>query len=143
MLRPPLLLLTHTLLLPLQRHFAPMIARGELAFLQDRSIELSMRGVPWSVALTLVGEQLQLHWPDDRCQAKFGGSVKAIALMAFGQADGDALFFQRQLTMEGDTALALEVKGLLGRYPLPLNLLPLLLPKGLPPLPTLAKSFPG
>ncbi|QIZ77413.1 ubiquinone anaerobic biosynthesis accessory factor UbiT [Ferrimonas lipolytica] len=134
MFRPPLLLLTTTVLPLLQRHFEQPIHNGELDFLLGRRIELRVDGAPWPVALTLRGEQLELQWPEPQCDAIFGGSIKAMVMLAFGQADGDALFFQRKLTMEGNTALALEVKSVLARYPLPLNLLPYFLPPKPEPL---------
>lgn len=128
MLRPPLTVLKLTLLPLLQRHFDEPIGRGELDFLLGRKIELKLQHLPWPLALSLQASGLELDWSSGDCDACFSGTPVAMIQLAFGQADGDALFFQRKLTMEGDTALALEVKGLLGRYPLPLNLLPLLRP---------------
>ncbi len=68
--------------------------------------------------LGLSDGRLWLDWADAEEDASMSGDAKALLLMALGNADGDALFFQRRLAMEGDTELAMELKSLLGRHPL-------------------------
>ncbi|MFT5236261.1 MAG: putative lipid carrier protein YhbT [Shewanella sp.] len=43
----------------------------------------------------------------------FSGHSKELLLVAAGKEDPDTLFFQRKLSIEGDTELGLEVKNLL------------------------------
>ncbi|MEC4726417.1 SCP2 sterol-binding domain-containing protein [Shewanella sp. D64] len=43
----------------------------------------------------------------------FSGDSKELILVAAGKEDPDTLFFQRKLSIEGDTELGLEVKNLL------------------------------
>lgn len=43
----------------------------------------------------------------------FSGQSKELLLVAAGKEDPDTLFFQRKLSIEGDTELGLEVKNLL------------------------------
>ncbi|WP_028117268.1 ubiquinone anaerobic biosynthesis accessory factor UbiT [Ferrimonas senticii] len=118
-IRPPLLPLQLTLLPLLQQHFAKPMADGELDFLAGKVIALNIRPLPWDLGLSLQAGKLKLLWPQGPVDARFSGHPKAMAEFAFGLEDGDALFFRRQLAMEGNTALALELKGLLGRHPLP------------------------
>lgn len=116
--RPPLAPL-RTLLLPLlSQRLAEPLRQGELAFLDGRSVSIAVKELPWALKLGLSDGQLWLDWADDSVDASMSGDARALLQMALGSADGDALFFQRRLAMEGDTELAMELKSLLGRYPL-------------------------
>ncbi|SHI11062.1 ubiquinone anaerobic biosynthesis accessory factor UbiT [Ferrimonas marina] len=115
---PPLAPVKALLLPLLQQHFATPAEQGELAFLTDRRVELAAFELPWPIELGWDGQRFQLSWPSGSADAKLSGSLGALAQVGLGKADPDALFFQRKLTMEGDTELALEVKSLLSRYPL-------------------------
>ncbi len=118
-IKPPIAPVRRAILPLLQRHFQAAINAGELDFLEGRQFALNIRGWPFGVAIGLQQRQFCCDWDKGHCEAEFGGTLQAMLQMAWGLADGDALFFQRQLTMTGDTALALEIKGLLGRMPLP------------------------
>jgi predicted lipid carrier protein YhbT len=49
----------------------------------------------------------------DAADLSITGTLHAFLLLAARREDSDTLFFQRQLRMEGDTELGLEVKNFL------------------------------
>ncbi|GAA4878101.1 hypothetical protein GCM10023333_09390 [Ferrimonas pelagia] len=99
--------------------------------MQGRTVAFSAYELPGALQLTLLQDRFQLDWADERAEATLSGALAALCQVGLAQADGDALFFQRRLSMEGDTELALEVKSLLARYPLArLPSWPLLSPGG-------------
>ncbi|MBY5990628.1 SCP2 domain-containing protein [Ferrimonas balearica] len=127
--RPPIAPI-RALLLPLFHHrLADPLAAGELAFLEGRSVALAVTGLPLGLEVGVQDGAFWLDWARADAEAQLTGEARALLLMALGIADGDALFFQRRLAMEGDTELAMELKSLLARYPL--------LPRAPKPLETL------
>lgn len=73
-------------------------------------------------------QDLDLHWVfemrDDRLQLGSGaaevtvsGSMTDLLLLASRLEDADTLFFQRKLTLTGDTELGLLLRNLLDRLP--------------------------
>lgn len=131
LIKPPIAPVRLAILPFLQRHFQAAIDTGELDFLEGRQFALKIRGCPFGLAIGLQQRHFYCDWDNGHSDAEFGGTAQAMLQMALGLADGDALFFQRQLTMTGDTALALEIKGLLGRMPVPhgQKLRPILMPQ--------------
>ncbi len=129
MLTPPITPLRRILLPLLQNHFSAAIAAGELDFLEGRRVAVSVFELPWALQLGFEQGRLTLCWEQGSAEARMSGEAAALLAVGTGRYDGDALFFQRRLAMEGDTELALEVKSLLSRYPLmdlPAELLDLL-----------------
>ncbi|MBY6018127.1 ubiquinone anaerobic biosynthesis accessory factor UbiT [Ferrimonas balearica] len=116
--RPPLGPIRALLLPLLNQRLAAPLRDGELDFLEGRSVSIAVRELPLPIKLGLSDGRLWLDWADASVDARLSGDARALLQMALGSADGDALFFQRRLAMEGDTELAMELKSLLGRYPL-------------------------
>lgn len=89
------------------------IADGDLEFLTDRVLKISVEdaGIGWRLSY-LKGQLkiLPLNGPSD---ATISGKARALVLLASRQEDPDTLFFRRELSIEGDTELGLEVKNLL------------------------------
>lgn len=85
---------------------------GELDFLQHRwlQVEVPDLNLSWFVSVQnaqlVVAKQAQ---PD----VIFRGNTNELILIAARVEDPDTLFFQRRLTIEGDTELGLYVKNLL------------------------------
>ncbi|GAA5190569.1 ubiquinone anaerobic biosynthesis accessory factor UbiT [Ferrimonas gelatinilytica] len=118
MLTPPIAPLRRTLLPLLQNHFSAAIAAHELDFLEGRRVAVAVFELPFALQLGFEQGRLTLCWEDGSAEATMSGDAAALLAVGTGRYDGDALFFQRRLAMEGDTELALEVKSLLSRYPL-------------------------
>jgi len=93
--------------------FKTPLAEGEMNFLQYKwlKIEITDLGLVWFFSC---GPQQQIlikkQVKSDVC---IRGTLKSFVLLAAQKEDPDTLFFQRDLTIEGDTDLGLEVKNLL------------------------------
>ncbi|WP_394200228.1 SCP2 domain-containing protein [Shewanella waksmanii] len=87
------------------------IADEELDFLNQRwvGIEVSDMDLRFEVSFD---KQIVIV-PNGNAEVVFSGNSKDLLLIAAGKEDPDTLFFQRKLTIEGDTELGLEVKNLL------------------------------
>lgn len=96
----------------LNQAFKEPLAWGELDFLEGKvlSIEITDLGYQWP--LTLKNNQLIIQ-PDATADAYFKGESREFVLMASRREDPDTLFFQRKLSIEGDTELGLYVKNLI------------------------------
>ncbi|MBY6186986.1 SCP2 sterol-binding domain-containing protein [Marinobacter hydrocarbonoclasticus] len=116
--RPPVAPIRALMLPLLNQRLAAPLRQGELHFLEGRTVSITVAELPWALKLGLDNGTLWLDWADEGVDARMTGDARALLKMASGSADGDALFFQRRLAMEGDTELAMELKSLLGRYPL-------------------------
>ncbi|MDT1010900.1 SCP2 domain-containing protein [Plesiomonas shigelloides] len=92
--------------------FRQAMEDGELDFLQHRwlQVEVPDLNLSWFVSVQnaqlVVAKQAQ---PD----VIFRGNTNELLLIAARVEDPDTLFFQRRLTIEGDTELGLYVKNLL------------------------------
>lgn len=92
--------------------FRQAMEDGELDFLQHRwlQVEVPDLSLSWFVSVQnaqlVVAKQAQ---PD----VIFRGNTNELILIAARVEDPDTLFFQRRLTIEGDTELGLYVKNLL------------------------------
>ena len=92
--------------------FRQAMEDGELDFLQHRwlQVEVLDLNLSWFVSVQnaqlVVAKQAQ---PD----VIFRGNTNELILIAARVEDPDTLFFQRRLTIEGDTELGLYVKNLL------------------------------
>lgn len=92
--------------------FRQAMEDGELDFLQHRWLQVDVPdlNLSWFVSVQnaqlVVAKQAQ---PD----VIFRGNTNELILIAARVEDPDTLFFQRRLTIEGDTELGLYVKNLL------------------------------
>lgn len=97
----------------LKQVFKQPLAEGELDFLQGNwlKIEISDHKLQCLFSCGPQGEVLiRQQGVSDVC---IRGSLKSFILLAARKEDPDTLFFQRDLVIEGDTELGLEVKNLL------------------------------
>lgn len=76
-------------------------------------IEVSDLDLRW--VITLEGDQLRCS--DAPAEATVSGSLTDLMLLASRLEDADTLFFQRRLTLTGDTELGLLLRNLLDRMP--------------------------
>lgn len=95
-------------LLHLQFHQA--LAEGELDFLEGRWLRIDVRdlGLRW---FTSVKENTLTVQSSAEADVTFSADANDLLLIAAGRQDPDTLFFQRRLTIEGDTELGLYVKN--------------------------------
>ncbi|MGL4269273.1 MAG: ubiquinone anaerobic biosynthesis accessory factor UbiT [Plesiomonas sp.] len=92
--------------------FRQAMADGELDFLQHRWLQVAVPDLNLSWFVSVQNAQLVVakHAQPD---VIFRGNTNELILIAARLEDPDTLFFQRRLTIEGDTELGLYVKNLL------------------------------
>jgi len=88
-----------------------------LTFLAQRklAIEVGDLGLRWVFMGN--GKNLQALPTETPAEATIRGKVLDLLLLASQLEDPDTLFFQRRLTMTGDTALGLETRNVLDQLP--------------------------
>ena len=89
--------------------FKEALEDGDFEFLEDKWLKVSIKDMGLSWCISYQNEQL----------------VVADVLIAGRKEDPDTLFFQRRLSIEGDTELGLEVKNLMDSVDLDLLPAPL------------------
>jgi len=89
------------------------IEYGDLDFLEGVTLRLQIKDMGFDWAITKVGNQLSFSKGFDGAETTFAGNSKELLLVASRREDPDTLFFQRRLSIEGDTELGLEVKNLI------------------------------
>ncbi|PKG57909.1 SCP2 domain-containing protein [Shewanella sp. GutDb-MelDb] len=90
---------------------AEQAADDELDFLLDRWVAINIEDLGLTFEVSYDG-----HWlvrPLQSAEVTFKSNSKALLLIAAAKEDPDTLFFQRKLSIEGDTELGLEIKNLL------------------------------
>ncbi|WP_133407764.1 ubiquinone anaerobic biosynthesis accessory factor UbiT [Parashewanella tropica] len=83
----------------------------ELEFLEGKWVAIKVTDFNFNFDVSFDGKWL-IRQPQ-QADVTFCANSDALIEVAAGKEDPDTLFFQRQLTIEGDTELGLEVKNLL------------------------------
>ncbi|CAK0740032.1 Ubiquinone biosynthesis accessory factor UbiT [Gammaproteobacteria bacterium] len=91
--------------------FSSQIRSGELDFLADRTLAIQAPDACLTFRISLSNGQLVAS--EKIPNLVIGGSVYDLLLLGTGREDPDTLFFQRRLTLDGDTELGLYVKNFL------------------------------
>ena len=89
------------------------IADGDLEFLSRKTLKICVADVGIGWRLGYPNGQLMIQPSNGPADATITGNARAFVLLASRQEDPDTLFFRRELNIEGDTELGLEVKNLL------------------------------
>ena len=97
----------------LNRMFSQELKEGELDFLQEKIIHISIEDAGIEYCFTLDNDKLAAA--DKNCTPDLilQGTIYNYLLLASRQEDTDTLFFSRRLHMQGDTELGLYVKNFL------------------------------
>jgi len=93
--------------------FADELKEGELDFLQEKTIQITVEDAGIEYRFTL--DKNKLVAADKNCSPDLvlQGTIYDYLLLASRQEDTDTLFFNRRLHMQGDTELGLYVKNFL------------------------------
>lgn len=97
----------------LNKVFAEALDEGELIFLQEKWLKVEVTDLKLTWFLSFAQGRLIIA---DQCgheDVTFSGAVNELILLAGRKEDPDTLFFQRRLSIQGDTELGLEIKNLL------------------------------
>lgn len=99
----------------LSRLFAEPLERGEFDFLQGRWLEVACEDPAFHWYFTCTPERQVVIRQFAPADVAIRGSFRGLLELAAQRTDPDTLFFRRELVVEGDTELGLEVKNLLDR----------------------------
>jgi len=101
----------------LNRMFLTDCQQGELDFLADKTVVIEVTDFDFLFSLQLEQNSLRVSACNELQKQQADLRVKASSsdffLLCSGQADPDTLFFQRRLSMLGDTELGLYLKNFL------------------------------
>ncbi len=97
----------------LPQAFAEALEDGDMDFLNQHFIEIHIHDLYYKLTLTVTDKKLRMVKPGSKPDVIIGGNLNEFIRLAARKEDPDTLFFQRRLTLEGDTELGLEVKNLI------------------------------
>lgn len=97
----------------LENVFHDEIEDGDLDFLQDKWLRVTITDLKLTWYLSFTDEQLIIEENCKKENVIFSGTANEFILIAGRKEDPDTLFFQRRLSIQGDTELGLEIKNLL------------------------------
>lgn len=106
--------------------FQAQIKQGDLDFLDTLSLRVKISDLGYDWLVTKVGKRLVFCGGNDSAETTFSGISQDFLLLASRREDPDTLFFQRRLSIEGNTEMGLRVKNLidsidLDDFPVELN----------------------
>ncbi|WP_051302978.1 ubiquinone anaerobic biosynthesis accessory factor UbiT [Psychromonas aquimarina] len=93
--------------------FAEAIEDGDLEFLQEKWLKVEVTDLKLTWYLSFAEDKLIIEEKCAQEDVVFSGAVNELILIAGRKEDPDTLFFQRRLSIQGDTELGLEIKNLL------------------------------
>jgi len=93
--------------------FAMQLEDNELDFLEHRVLEIDVLDFNVQLQFTLQNNQLVCNDQAKVACLTIRGTSSSFILLANREEDPDTLFFQRRLTIEGDTELGLYLKNLM------------------------------
>ncbi|MHC5224722.1 ubiquinone anaerobic biosynthesis accessory factor UbiT [Ignatzschineria sp. LJL83] len=109
--------------LALNHFFKSSIEEGDLDFLEDKHFLIEVLDLDYAVKITLQdGKLIVITDPNMPADVTLKSTFNPLILMISRREDPDTLFFNRTLSLEGNTALGLEIKNWLDS--LDLDLLP-------------------
>ena len=97
----------------LSRVFKEAIEDGDLDFLQGKWLKVTVSDLKLTWFLSFENEAFIIKPQVPHSDVAFSASVNDLILVAGRKEDADTLFFQRRLSIEGNTELGLEIKNLL------------------------------
>lgn len=106
--------------------FKQQLIDGDLDFLEDAKLRIQIIDLGFDWQACLQQNQLVFSTGGHTADTTFSGNSKEFLLLASRREDPDTLFFQRRLSIEGNTELGLQIKNLidsidLDQFPVFLN----------------------
>ena len=102
----------------LNQKFKNHIHNGELDFLDNKRWVLDISDASRRLCIQLQDKRIKVTACPDEVDLTFKGPIASFITLALKEQDPDSLFFNRQLSITGDTALGLEIKNFIDRLPL-------------------------
>lgn len=122
----PTKLENHFVLHQVKRLSQSFMDEGEIDFLDNKLVLVKIPELSAQWYFTKIGSQLIMLEEAEafsisaQSDVVFDGKIDALILMASQKVDPDTLFFNRKLSITGDTELGLEVKNLFDQFDLAL-----------------------
>jgi len=106
--------------------FKQQLVDGEFDFLETAVLRIQINDLSYDWQVSLKQDSLKFSQGTDAADTTFSGNSKEFLLLASRREDPDTLFFQRRLSIEGNTELGLQIKNLidsvdLDEFPTTLN----------------------
>ncbi len=106
--------LQHKMLLEsLKQVFHEALEDGDFEFLENKWLKVVITDLNLQWFISYQNEKLIVSENKEAEDVSFSGQLNDLVLIAGRKEDPDTLFFQRRLSIEGDTELGLEVKNLM------------------------------
>ncbi|GAJ75392.1 putative lipid carrier protein [Vibrio sp. JCM 18905] len=93
--------------------FKEALEDGDFEFLEDKWLKVAIKDLNLAWYISYQDEKLVVAEKPVQEDVSFSGNLNDLVLIAGRKEDPDTLFFQRRLSIEGDTELGLEVKNLM------------------------------
>ncbi|NOH63694.1 SCP2 sterol-binding domain-containing protein [Vibrio sp. RE88] len=93
--------------------FRESLEDGDFEFLEGKWLKIEIKDMQLSWYVSYQDSQLMVVDSAVKEDVAFRGSLNDLVLIAGRKEDPDTLFFQRRLSIEGDTELGLEIKNLM------------------------------
>ncbi|MGD8112055.1 ubiquinone anaerobic biosynthesis accessory factor UbiT [Vibrio sp. TRT 21S02] len=93
--------------------FKEALEDGDFEFLEGKWLKVEVKDMQLCWYISYEGEKLVVADTPMQEDVCFAGNLNDLVLIAGRKEDPDTLFFQRRLSIEGDTELGLEVKNLM------------------------------
>nr|WP_240457967.1 SCP2 domain-containing protein [Vibrio neptunius] len=93
--------------------FKEALEDGDFEFLLDKWLKIEIKDMHLSWCLSYKKDKLIVANSQVEEDITFRGNLNDLVLIAGRKEDPDTLFFQRRLSIEGDTELGLEIKNLM------------------------------
>jgi predicted lipid carrier protein YhbT len=102
-----------TMLEALKMVFKDALEEGEFEFLDGKWLKVAVTDLDLAWYIGFRHDQLIVSKQTQVADVCFSGALNDLVLIAGRKEDPDTFFFQRRLSIEGDTELGLEVKNLM------------------------------
>ncbi len=93
--------------------FREALQGGDFEFLEDKWLKVEVKDMELRWFISYQNDKLVVADKPVAEDVSFSGNLNDLVLIAGRKEDPDTLFFQRRLSIEGDTELGLEVKNLM------------------------------
>ncbi|EOX3390523.1 SCP2 domain-containing protein [Vibrio cholerae] len=93
--------------------FREALQDGDFEFLEDKWLKVEVKDMELRWFISYQNDKLVVADKPVAEDVSFSGNLNDLVLIAGRKEDPDTLFFQRRLSIEGDTELGLEVKNLM------------------------------
>lgn len=91
--------------------FKEALAENELAFLKDKTFQIRVSDINYSITITIQNNKLIALPERKNPDVVLKSTFNPLVLLISRKEDPDTLFFNRALAIEGNTALVLEIKN--------------------------------